>query len=282
MLRFLTITLSLLAFVVAPSETLVSSAKVVKLTDRGMIVQIGTEPLAVEDDSKTRFWRAKSVAKREDFKPGEAVVVRVKTDEDPPELREVADEATWKWLEAVRKNPQRGKVEKLDSKYLTVSFGDGSKFAYRVTEKTDIELKGKVGSLSDLSVGMAVYVKGRTLPTLDTWAVLITDEAIPTKEAKSKSDAGEGPKKAKTKPLDSAGKIEGRVTALHQELRMFDVDQNGRILHISYSASTVFTLDGKSAKATDLALGQFAVITYRRDKNGRIMASRVDLQVHQF
>lgn len=273
--RFLVLILGLVSLP-AWSQSLLTPAKVLKVTDRGLILQVGTEPLAVEDTSKTKFWRARAVAKREDYRPGENVYARINAKEDPPEIREIADEATWKWLEKIRKTPQKGVVEKVDPKYVTLKMPDGSSFAYRATEKSDVVLKGKTATLADLETGQTLWIKGRTLPTLDVWAVLITDVVIAAPKTSEKaSEKSEG--KPKMKPLEAAGVIEGEIVAVHPELRMFDVDQGGRILHLTTSNSTVFLLDGKAAKSTEVQTSRFARVTYKRDKNGRLMASRVEL-----
>lgn len=276
MVRTLLVASLVFLVALAHGETLLTPAKVMRVTERGLILQVGTEPLAAEDSSKTKYWRARTAAKREDYKGGENVYVRINTKEDPPELRECADEATWKWLESIRKKPQKGTVEKIDSKYVTLKMADGSSFSYRATEKSDVVLKGKAGALSDLSTGQTLWIKGRTLPTLDVWAVLITDVAIAepksTQKATEKSEA-----KPKLKPLEATGTIEGEVLAVYPELKMFDINQGGRTLHIRTSNSTVFVLDGKSAKSVDVQVHFQARVTYKRDKNGRILASRVEL-----
>jgi hypothetical protein len=259
------------------AESLVSPAKVIRVTESGLVLQVGTEPIAVDDNSKTKFWKSRAVGKRDSFVAGENVMVRINTKEDPPELKEIADEATWKWLEDIKKRPKKGTVEKVDSKYVTVKFVEGGSFGYRATEKSEVRLNGKAATLADLTLGATIFVKGRTLPTLDVFAVLITDQAIPESTSKTKSASKDGPQKAKAKPLDPSGRIEGEVLSHNPEIRMFDIDQDGRKLHITYSTSTVFVLDGKPAKPGDLQPHQQAVITYKRDKSGRIIASRVEL-----
>ncbi|MFN8218832.1 MAG: DUF5666 domain-containing protein [Fimbriimonadales bacterium] len=259
----------------ASAESLLTSAKVIKVTERGLILQVGTEPLAVEDSTTTKYWRGRAVGKREAYVPGENVMARINTKEDPPELKEIADEASWKWLDGIRKHPQKGTVEKLDSKFLTVRLVDGTAFSYRATDKTDVTLKGKSSRLSDLEVGATVWVKGRTLPTLDTWAVTVTDEPIPDKAAKTSKEPSEA--KPKMKPLEASGVVEGELVGHHPELKMLDLDQGGRTLHVTYSNSTVFFLDGKPARPTDVQIQQHVRATYKRDKSGRILASRVEL-----
>lgn len=256
------------------AETLLSEAKVVKVQERGFIFQVGTQPLAVEDSYETRFWRDKKPVKREAFLAGDPVAVRIKTDADPPQLREMADKATQTWLEAIRRDFKKGSIEKVDPKFVTIKFDDGSSFAYRATDKSKVTLKGKSAALSGLDEGMIVYAKGRLLPTLDTFLVEITDVAPPAPVAKSKSPE-KGPK-AKLTPLKPDGLLEGTVSRHHPEISMFDIEAD-RMLHITYSASTKFTLDGQSVGKDAIRPRLRARIAYKRDKAGRILASRVDL-----
>ena len=109
------------------AETEILEGKVAKITERGFVLSVGTEPLVVEDSSTTKFWKSKASAKRDGFQEGDTVMARVKTDADPPQLRELADKATWTWLDKIRKEPQRGVIEKLDTKYLTVRLNDGGR-----------------------------------------------------------------------------------------------------------------------------------------------------------
>ena len=250
------------------------TAKVIKITDRGVLLQVNTEPIALEGRASTKYWHDKKPAGKDDFKAGETVYARFKSDEDPPELKELCDEVTWKWLEAIRKSPQRGTVEKVDSKYVTVKFADGSKFSYRATDKTDVKIGSKQSQISDLKTGMTINVKGRTLPTLDVFAVLISDEAIAVKASKTTSD--KRPLVFREK-LAATGTISGQIVALHPEGRMFDIDQGGRVLHISYTASTTISLNANPGKTTDLQVGRQCAISYKRDKVGRILAQKVDV-----
>ncbi|HMS54618.1 MAG TPA: DUF5666 domain-containing protein [Fimbriimonadaceae bacterium] len=277
-MKFLYSALVLFLFAAFSSaQSLVTAAKVVRITDSGMILQVGTEPLAVDPNPKTRYWKGRSTGKRDAYTAGENVMVRINTKEDPPELKEIACESSWKWLEDIRKKALKGTIEKVDPKFVTVKFGDGTSFAYRATEKSEVSLKGKSAALSDLTPGSVVYVKGRTLPTLDIWAVSISDVAPPEPKATSKTTKADGPQKAKLKPLDATGTIQAEVVSHTPEIRMFDVDQDGRKLHITYTTSTVFTLDAKTSRASEIASGQQARITYKRDKAGRLVASRVEL-----
>jgi hypothetical protein len=139
-------------------------------------MEVDGRPLVVEDGSGTRFWRSKAPATREAFKAGETVQVRLKTDVNPPRLREMADPETGRWLEGVRKGPVSGVVAKVDPKLITARFDDNSTFTYRVTAKTRIRLNGAEVPISSVMEGMRLTFRGRTLPSLDAWLASLTDE----------------------------------------------------------------------------------------------------------
>lgn len=258
---------------IGATETLLTDAKVIEVTERGFALQVGTQPLIVEDTYQTKFWLNKSNAKRDAFKAGDAVSCRIKTDADPPQLREMADRTTAAWLESIRKDFKKGTIEAVDSKFLTMKFEDGSQFAYRATDKSAIKIKGKSASVLDLEPGQVAWAKGRLLPTLDTFLVELTD-AAPAVAAKEPSTAkGKVPK---MQPLRPDGVLEGMVTRHHAQISMFDIETD-RMLHITYTATTKFTLDGQPATKAALRPQLRARINYKRDKAGRLIASKVDL-----
>lgn len=255
----------------ALGETLITEAKILQVTERGFILKVGTDPLAVEDGPETKFWSAKSSAKRDTFKEGDLVFARVKTDADPPILREMADKASWQWLDSLRKTPTSGTIDKIDPKYLTLKLGDGSSFSFRATNKTQVKLNGKESSLGQLEAGMKVHAKGRTLANLDTWLVLITDQPIPAKTT------AKAAKKAKVEPIPESGRIECRTLGHFPVLKMFDIIAGVRTLHISYNLSTKWFLDGVATKSSALRRDLDCIVTYRRDRAGRILATKVEL-----
>ncbi|MBC8066509.1 MAG: hypothetical protein H7Y17_16885 [Chlorobia bacterium] len=253
------------------------------MTEKGFVLQVGTEPLAVDDEHDTRFWKGKTIAKRDSLKPGDAVFARIKVDNDPPILREIAEKETWKWLDKIRKEPQGAVIEKVDSKYVTVKFSDGSIFAYRATDKSKVQLKDKEDpSLSDLKVGQAVYVKGRTLPTLDTWLVHISDTPIPLAASKSKSTSAKKEKVVRGPALPESGKLTGHTLVNIPKLSMFDViASDNRSLHISYNAQTKFFFEGKPCTPSAIERGLRFVLLYQRDRFGRILGTKVELYMRR-
>jgi len=255
------------------ATTKVTDATIAEVTERGFVLTVGTEPLAVEDESSTRYWRSKSPAAKTDFKAGDAVRVRLKTDSSPTVLREIADRSTAAWLDKIRKEPMSGTIEKADAKYLTVKFEDGSTFAYRVTEKSDLTLGGTKTTSADLKAGTKVWMKGRTLPSLDTWLVTLSDKAILT-VAKAKK-----PRSSRTKStkLANDGDLKGTVTAVIPLYHMFDIDSDGRLLHITWGMLTKITINGNAVPSREIDKGYKASIRYTKDPFGRINASKVEL-----
>jgi hypothetical protein len=254
---------------IASAANQVVDATIAEVTERGFILTVGTEPLAVEDESTTRFWKGKAQAKRDSFKAGDQVKVRLKTDVDPTVLREIADRPTYAWLEKIRKEPMPATIKKADAKYVTVKFDDGSEFAYRATDKTKIDV-GDAKAVGDLKEGMKVYAKGRTLPSLDTFLVTLSGKPIAV-ATKTKTPPKPKPKRTK---LDKEGTLKGTITYHLPLYRMFDVEMKGSLLHITYTPQTAFT----GGTARDIAVGAEASVQYRRDGFGRIIALKVELK----
>lgn len=258
------------------AETQVIDARIAKIDDQSIVLNTASGPLAVSYNEKTNFWRNKAEAAADKFIEGDVVVVRLKTNSTPTELRELADKASFTWLELVRKTSQQATIVQLDQKYLYVKLAIGGEFKYRITEKSGIELKGKnPAALSDLTPGLTVYIKGRTLATLDTWAVLVSDQPIPDKTKTSKnSKTG---KTEKIAPLPPAGTFDAVVTKVTPTINMIDVLESGRLLHVTYVGSTRFLKGGKTVSYRDILSGNRCKVTYRRDKLGRIIASMVEI-----
>ncbi len=280
-MRLFFVGLLIVATHLAIAETLITAAKVLGITEKGIVLTVGTEPLAVEDSAATKRWISKAPAQRESFKVGDTVQVRIKTDSDPPLLREIADSATWKWLELVRKSVMKATVESLDSRMLHVKFADGSRFSYRITEKSDIKLSGKAKSgMTDITAGATVYVKGRLLPTLDTWVDELTDVAPvakPASGANATSTAATA-KNSKAVKLPAAGKLEAKIIADMPNLKMFDIlVDEARTYHISCNQETRYFLNSKAADRTALVKNAKCTVTYKRDQYGRLIASKVEV-----
>src|SRR5688572_24510664 len=103
------------------AETLVTRAKIAEIDGTSIVLEIGTEAVPARFDKAAKFWKAKKPSDLNGFAKGDAVTVRLKTDADPPVVREIADPATYEWLTRVRKEPIEAKVVKVDAKQVVVA-----------------------------------------------------------------------------------------------------------------------------------------------------------------
>ncbi len=237
------------------------------------MLSVGTQPLAVEDTPATKRWAARKPAERGAFGEGSLVVVRLNVDTDPPTLREIADRETQTWLDGIRKNFVQGKIESRDPKYLVLRLDDGSAFAYRATDKSKLELQGKpVATLADLEPGMTVWAKGRLLPTLDTWLAELRDTP-PAVQPK----APKAPERPKLQPLPQAGTLQGTVRSASPSLRLLEVEAQGRTLHFVCPQGCEFRGPGGRIALEGLKAGATVKVAYRRDSQGRLLASSVEV-----
>jgi hypothetical protein len=244
----------------------------------GWVLRVGTDAVPVSADKRTRYWSKRAAADEKAFKAGDTIVARIVPDETPAGLRELADKASWDWLESIRKGVRDGTVKSFDGKRLTLAFADGSEMGYRATEKSKITLEGKPATLGDLKSGTRLWAKGRTLPTLDVWLVAASDRAIvdaPKKSASTKkaAQAAEKPKK-----LPASGQLKGEIAVHYQGMNMFDLIVDGWRLHVMFFSSTSFTFGGTKCGPNELVPGREATVTYKKDQYGRIMAAKVTIR----
>ncbi len=239
------------------------------------VLRIGTEAVPVALEKKTRFWANRAAADAKAFKVGDAVVARIAPDESPAAVRELADKASWDWLEKIRKGVREATVKGYDGKKLTVTFADGTEMAYRATDKSKITLDGKEATLGEVKTGQKLWMKGRTLPSLDIWLVAASDKAIAEAPKKTPTKKADAPKHKK---LPASGKLEGEIDLHWQGQHMFDMIIDGVRMHVSYVGSTAFTFGGTKCGPNELVHGRRGTITYKRDQYGRIMASKVEIR----
>jgi hypothetical protein len=253
------------------AETLITKAKIAEVTERGFILTIGTEAVAVQDESASHFWKDRKPAGKSDFAAGASVTVRLKTDAAPTVVREMADTATYDWLEKIRKDVVACTVVKVDPKVMTVKIDGGGEFAYRYSDKSKVTVADASG-VTDLKEGQKLFVKGRLLPSLDTWIVSASDTK-PLETPKTKTSK---PKETKT-VIGPSGTIRGTVDLHRTTYLMIDLMVEGRLIHTVYNAKTQFKLDGQKADPSAIQRGQKIEVTYKRDQFGRLIASKVEL-----
>ena len=267
------------------ASALASGAKIVEGRIEAMpedgtawILKVGPDAVPVAAEKRTRFWLKKAPCEAKAFHVGDLVVARIAPDETPAALREIADKESWSWLEGIRKGVAQGTVKGFDGKHLTMALADGTEMPYRATEKTKITLDGKPATLGDLKAGQKLWLKGRTLPTLDVWLVLCSDHAIVEAPKKSAAKKTGGKRAAKALKLPAAGKIEGDIFLHQQGMGMFDLELNGEFVHVFYSPATAFTYGGAKCGNAELIHGRRATAFYRKDAYGRLVASKVEIR----
>ncbi len=255
-------------------DTLETDAKVVEVNERGFVLSVGSEKLAAQDDSRTRFWSMKKPGAREAFPVGFTVHVRLKTDGAPTVIREMSDLDSARWLEKIRHSVVAGTIKKIEPKRLIVGLDDGSEFSYVVSDKTKFLASGEPTRLIELKEGAHVYVKAQLQSNLDTKATEVNNRLIAVK------DSGKKEKKKpplKTLKLAPAGKISGVIQLPAVDFGMFDMVCQGTLVHITFTPKTVITLMGKLTNAKSIVPDLRVVVTYERDKYGRLVASKVEL-----
>jgi len=265
-------TVALLILLHSGTTTVASEAKIVEITDRGFIFSIDGKTVAADDNPQTHYWADRDRALRDRFKAGDSVGVRIKTDVSPAELRELADAASWRWLNNLRKEAVGGVVVKADTKWLTLKLDDGSSFTYKLTAKSSAQIAGAATPVSSLAPGAHVFVKGRLTSTLETSAAMVTDIRPEPERKTSRS-------KTSALRLAATGQIRGSVETVRASLRMIDVKVQDHLLHVTYSKDTTFAQNGNRIGAMDIQKGWEALVTYRRDGYGRLIASKVELFV---
>lgn len=261
------------------AKTLVTQAKIVAMDARGFDLRVGTEVLRAEDGVKCRFWRSYGRSDRSAFALGDEVIVRLDIDSQPADLREMAEAKTGEWLALIRSKPQECVIEKIENGDMAVTLAEGRKFTYRVSEKSQILLKGQTDAkLHHLEKGAKVWVKGRLLPTLDTWVVLISDQPIedPDEKKPAKKPEATGKTKPVSAALPNSGKLEAKFLACLVTLSMIDVISGSSTFHVTFTRETKFVMQGKSVSPNQIPKGTDCVVTYKRDSQGRIIASKVE------
>jgi hypothetical protein len=272
--RWLLVFLLVFAAALGRAETLLAEATVVDVSARGFVLRIGGETVPTEDESRTRYWFANAPAERTAFHIGDTVGVRIKTDASPAILREMADARTWRWLTRVRKETLPASVVRVEAKSLTVRFDDGTTFTYRTSDKSEVRRGGMVARLSDVPVGTRLYAKGRLRSNLDTWLVSLSDE----RPAAKPEGTRRGTRKGSTPfTLAASGRLRGTVARVLFSVRMVQVRLDERPLYVTYDNQTAFTLEGRKVRPTEMRMGQTIHVAYKRDRFGRLVATKVEL-----
>jgi len=111
------------------------------------------------------------------FHSGMKVQVRHRASTTAPlHLYDMTDVASWPWLVRMRREIVPGQIVEVTPKGVVFEDAtDHSRLAYRVTDKTRIELGGKKAGREELAQGMKVWIAPRLLPNGSAMATAIGD-----------------------------------------------------------------------------------------------------------
>lgn len=116
--------------------------------------------------SKTRYWKADTLAQTSPFVVGNVVVLHVhhvrKT--DSYSITDCADDSSWRWLLQLRRTTETGTVTAVDDSSLTLQIGPHT-YAYHVEPSTLWGTKNTEAASDPFTVGNTVWVVPRYLPS---------------------------------------------------------------------------------------------------------------------
>ena len=253
----------------APKSPNVKSGEIVALSaDEGTIQikdKLGkTAEYALTE--KTRFLKGKQDAEASAFKPGDAVVVHIRKARDggDSQATEVADKASWAWLEDVKRNMSQGVITSLEDEELAVTIGaEKIPVAYRVSDKTTWSRSGKPASAADFKVGDKVVIVPRSLPS---GAIM----------ARAVSDTPQAAMQLKERQATSVHGVVKTVDATAYKLMVETPTSDMRL--IQGNAETEVVSKSKALPWTALKPGQHVGARLRHDYAGDAVCWRITIE----
>jgi hypothetical protein len=122
--------------------------------------------------------------------------------------------------------------------------------------------------------GDTLYFAGRLLANYETWLREARDVA-PVNSTISGGATSAKSSKSTPAPLPSSGEVEGTIVFFYPNSPMFDLSVNGQRYHITVTPQTAVYVDGKKAGIGHLDLDLTVRIKFRKDRFGRIIASKI-------
>jgi hypothetical protein len=229
------------------------------------LTRVGRPPLHASLHKKARLWLNQQPVSTEQFQQmvGKPVMVRLSVGTATrPLIREMADPATWKWLEKVRRGIVQGKLVGIEEDYLVLELPDKSRFAYKVTRSTQLMREGKPATLEQFTVGETLYLAPRLLSNLDTTALAVSNK---------ERDAQIGRER-------SLPTVSGTLQAVDKEKQILRVrTRAGDWREFRYDEQTEFTFKGKPIRLDQLKLPVSVTVHRKRDAEGNDYARRVTI-----
>lgn len=217
---------------------------------------------------KTRVLKEKKAVEAAAFKPGDTVVVRFRrSTAGPASLYDMADKASWEWLDRLRHETTPVTVVDATDESLKAAEGaDRAEVDYRITEKTAWQKGGKPAAAADFKAGDRVYVVPRLLPSGGIMAMAV-------------SDAPEGAAVLKER---SRSTVSGVVKALDAGKRALHLHTAaGDEREIVLAADIIVRQASKDVPLTAVHPGQAVSVRLSRAADNELEASRITIQTRK-
>lgn len=217
---------------------------------------------------KTHLLKEKKTVEATAFKTGDSVVVRFrKSTAGPASLYDVADKASWEWLNRLRHETMAVTVVEVSDETLkAVEGADMAEVDYRVTEKTSWQKAGKPAGAADFKAGDKVFVVPRLLPGGNVMATAVAD-----------SSAGAAVLKERAKTT-----VSGTVKAIDHTKRLLQIrSAAGDDRDLVLAPDVVVRLGSKDVPITSVHSGQPVSVHLSRNSENDVVASRITIQTRK-
>jgi len=217
---------------------------------------------------KTHVLKGKKVVDASEFKPGDAAVVRFrKSIAGPSSLYDLADKASWEWLDRLRHETTAITIVEVSDEALKGAEGtDKAEVDYRVTEKTTWQKGGKPASATDFKAGEKVFVVPRLLPGGNVMAMAVAD----------------APEGAAVLKEHAKATVSGTVKALDSAKRVLQLrTAAGEDRELPIAPDVIVRLGSKDVPLTSVRPGQSVSVHLTRSAENELAASRVTIQTRK-
>lgn len=213
----------------------------------------------------TTIYRNKTRASVNEFTSGTPIVVRYRrSSAGPPNLYDLADSASWEWLDRVRHATTRVTIREITEDYLHVVEGtDQAEIEYRITANTQWSRGGKPVSPGDFKPGERVYVAPRLMARGRILALAVSDSANSANILKER-----------TRPT-----VTGEVTAVDLAAKMLSLRTvAGDARELALSSDCKVRQSSKDVSPDALRVGQTVTAHLRRNEQGERLVTLITIQ----
>jgi len=216
--------------------------------------------------ASTRCWVGRKPAGIAVLKPGDAVVVRYRLNaKAPAPAYDVADAASWDWLDRIRHDIVTITIGSIASRVLCGSEGsDPVEIEYRFSPKTVWRRLGQAADASAFHVGDRVSVVPRMLPSGAVMAALVADTAA----------------EASTSRALARASIRGTLVAVDEAKHIVQLRAgDGHVYELPLASGCVARRSGEAVPLAGLREGTPITIWLRRGLSAVPEVSRIAVRV---